>query len=472
MKKINEKIVGNIYTGNEELFIQFILGNKKEGKEEIYLENCDTTSQILGNNNTLKFAKHQYAVRDDYNEKLAEGVSSARIGTTLTNLLNKNEYILNTLMKYYKIIEDFGIDKVQELCACIEKILNESNIINVEVKYNLWEILEEANNIKEDTYSDKVQFLNFIEEVLKLKTNDYEYEDLIIIADEILEDEKDIVLRNYGILLKNILYKLEKELKEKLNKPLQMLVSQIFKKFYADYYFATNKNKLFDFLKNTRINMENSPYNTYYKNLYKYMISIENRKIADVVGRFEKFSLQEMSKIFANSLLEDIRYMIENDNNNVVYKFSNEIQETKNVHKCKITSFKELFIVSKHYILQDGNLLKTCKVCGKYFVTYNKTSNEACRRIWTNGKTCSENLDYNNKVGNTIDIKISKEKTAIRNMLKKRDVKHETKEKEIFNDKLKSYINKLDLEKSTKKDKQHKLLGWLKSQHEELKANK
>lgn len=472
MKKINEKIIGNVYTGNEKLFIQFTLGNKKEGREEIYLENYDFMNQVLGDDNSLQLAKHQYLVKDDYNEKLTEGANLARIGTTLTNLLNKNDYIISTLTKYLKFIEDFGTDKVKELCANIQNVIEKSNVKSLKTQYNLWEVLEETNNVKVDSNFEKRQFLNFIEEVLNLKTNDYEYEDLIIITDEMLENEKDIILRNYSILLKNIIYKLEKELTEKLNKPLQMLINQIFRQFYIDYYFVTKKNKLFDFFKNAKTNMENNPYNTYYKNLYEYMLNIQNRKTANVSIRFERFSLQEISKIFVRSLLEDIRYMIENDTNDIVYKFPNEIQNLKNVHKCKIASFKELFVVSKYYITQDGNLLKTCKVCGRYFITYNKTSNEACRRNWTNGKTCSENLDYNNKVGNTVDIKISKEKTAIRNMLKKRDVKYGTKEKEIFNAELKYYINKLNLEKSTKKDKQHKLLEWLKLQHAKLKENK
>lgn len=490
---MKKNIIGNVVTGDEKLFLEFTLGKKKTGIEQLLLENPILTTP----NNTNELIKTDYIIEDDYDEAIIKDNKPDRIGITLTNFMNKTDKLLPILNKYLKLIDVFNVGKVEELHTEIKAIINEFKLTEIKVDYDINKALIEIHHtlgtkdelkscqnliesISKDRNIDK-EFLNilrFIESLFHLKNNYYNYDDLILITFELLEKEQNIIQQHYNLLLLDLIKNLEQELKVAVNEVIGELVHQIFKNFYKDYYFASNPSNLFDFLVNTKTNMNNTPYNTYYKNIYNYIYKIQLESISrktnkeyDKIKRFEKFSLHEMSKIFINTLIADISYISDNYNNfpDVI---SNAIVISKNIYRYKISSFYELFYISMYYIKEDGNNLTKCDLCNRFFITQGKINEKHCRRIYKEDLNCCEYAIKYFRGTKSFTAEISDIHNKIRSMLKKRDTTHNTNQFEIFDKKYKYIKNKLDLENISKDEKAEKLLNWINLEYNNLKKIK
>lgn len=482
----------NVITGNEKLFLQFELGKKKQGIEKLFLEDSISANNLQQS----QIIKMEYVIKDDYDEKIVKGDSAARIGTTLVNLMNARDKISPILIKYYNLIQKFDINTVQDLYTNIGVIINEFKLKELRTDYEVDEALleiyqeiatkddEELKSSKQliqtlsaERYADKdfLHILKFIEKLFGIKNNNnynyYNRSDFIWIATEILGNNEGTIQIEYNFLLLNIIKELEKRLTKQVNETLKSLISKIFRNFYNDYNFASNPNNLDKLLDNTNSNMQNNPYNTYYKNMKEYVSNLKNKKASDIKERFEKFSLQEMSKIFIETLIKDIDYIC--SNYNYVPEFTtNAIIISKNTYKYEISSFYELFHISKYYIKEDGNNLKACNLCGKYFITQIKVTEQHCRRMFKKKLNCTEYINYNTRKSNSSGSQYSKELNRIHAMLRKRDSINKTDEHTKFKDKLKNKQKEIDTEKITLEKKYMKMLDWLKEEHEELKKNK
>lgn len=493
MKKI---LKGNVITGDEKLFLQFELGKKKQGIEKLFLEDSISANNLQqSENNSIKIG---YVIKDDYDEKIVKGDSAARIGTTLVNLMNARDKISPMLIKYYNLIQNFDINTVQEIYTDIGAIINEFKLKELKTDYEIDEALleiyqkiatkddEELKSCKQliqtlsaERYADKdfLYILKFIEKLFGIKNNNnynyYNRSDFIWIATEILGNNEDDIQAEYNFLLLNVVKELEKRLTQKLkeNEALKSLIGKIFRNFYNDYNFASDPNNLYSLLENIRSSMQNNPYNPYYKNMYEYISNLENKKADTILERFEKFSLKEMSKIFVETLIEDIDY-ISSNYNDVSEATTNAIIISKNTYKYEISSFYELFHISKYYIKEDGNNLKACNLCGKYFITQGKVTEQHCRRMYTKKLNCSEYVNYNTRKSNSSGSQCSKELNRIKAMLRKRDSVNKTDELVKFNEKLRNKKTEIKANESTPAKIYMKLLDWLKEEHKELKKYK
>ena len=194
-------------------------------------------------------------------------------------------------------------------------------------------LIEEYSTEKEGN-KEYLEILKFVESLFHLKPNYLRYTDLIGITIEILNNPEDSISNNYNFLLLNLIQNLEHALKKQLkpNKPLPILLYQIFKIFYADFDFAKNQNNLLKFLSETKRNMENNPYNTYYREMYKYVSSIQNFKTSNIIEKFKEFSLQDMCNVFIKSLIQDIS-CISSHYKEVPSTIFNTVTVAKNTYK-------------------------------------------------------------------------------------------------------------------------------------------
>ncbi len=497
MKKI---LIGNVITGDEKLFLQFELEKKKYGIEKLFSATAMSNDILQPSKNSNM--KVEYEIADDYNEAIIKMDNTARIGITLTNFMNKIDKIYPILNQYWNLIKDFNISKMQELYNNIEIIIQNFNLKQYKLNYNVSEALLEIHQlmaskddeelksckqliqkISQEVKPDKelLYILEFIKKIFNLKNNNYNYysyADLIWVTAEIIDENKDTIHQNYNFLLLELLKKLELKLKANVNEALKALISQIFRNFYNDYRQASNPEKLFEFLTTAKKNMENNPYNNYYKNIYKYIASIQLESISrkynkeyDKTKRFEKFSLQEMSKIFVKTLLEDINY-ISNNYNTVPNTISNTIILSKNVYKYEISSFYELFYISRYYIKEDGNNLTKCNLCGKYFITQGKITEQHCRRIYKEDLNCCEYTIKYFKETNSYKAETSNKLNKIRSMLKKRDVSHKTNEFNEFTKRYEKIKDEINSKNINQEDKDKEILNWIRLEHTNLKINK
>lgn len=479
-----------LFTGDEKLFIQFEIDKKRHGIERMLLINSMPTDLVSKNNIEI-----EYEVVDDYNEEIIKGDNTARIGITLTNFMNKIDKIYPVLNEYSNLIKDFDISKMQELYTNIESIIKDFNLEQSKLDYNVSQALLEIHQLMARTDEEELKsckqiiqeisqeenpneeishVFEFVKRIFDLKNKNYHYysySNLIWITSEILNKDEDTMQQNYNYLLLELIKKLEQKIKVKVNEPLKVLVYQIFKIFYDDFRCASNPKNLLQFFVKIKNNMEKYPYNTYYKNIYKYLSNIEDKKVSDMEERFEKFSLQEMSKIFVDTLLEDISYILENYIN-VPDTITNTNMLSKKIYKYELSSFNELFYISRYYIKKDGNNLTKCNLCGKYFITQGKIDEEHCRRIYKKKLNCCEYSNFNARKSNSLDSRISKEKNNIKTMLRKQDLMNKTKEQDDFNERYKTKLTELNSEKINLEERQRKLLEWLKAEHTNLKKSK
>lgn len=486
---MEKDIIGNVVTGNEELLLEFVLGKKKTSVEQLFIESPVVTSS----NNTNNLIKSKYNIEDDYDEDVIKDNQPDRIGITLTNFMNKTDKLLPILNKYLKLIDTFNIDKVEKLHDEIKAIINNFELKNIpnideelfqihqrildeDEKKSYKRLIDLISKIKNEKNIDTeiLKTLKFMESLFHLKNDYYNYNNLLLITVELLNKEDD-VQQYYNWLLLNLIQKLENKLNLEVNETLKILIHQIFKIFYKDYYFASNPSNLFDFLSHTSNNMKANPYNKYYQNIYKYISSIQHEAISrkinkeyDRIKRFKKFSLQEMSKIFIDTLIKDIIYISDNYNN-VPDVISNTIETSKNTYKYKISSFYELFYISRYYIEKDGNNLTKCNLCGRYFITQGKVTEKHCRRIYKENLNCCEYAIKYFRETKSFSAEISDTHNKIRSMLKKRDASHNTKQFDEFNTKYKDIKNKIDLENISRDEKAEKLLNWINLEYKNLK---
>ena len=93
---MEKDIIGNVVTGNEELFLEFVLGKKKTCVEQLFIEN----PVVINSNNIHNLIKSKYNIEDDYDEEIIKNNQPNRIGITLTNFMNKTDKLLPILNKY------------------------------------------------------------------------------------------------------------------------------------------------------------------------------------------------------------------------------------------------------------------------------------------------------------------------------------------------------------------------------------
>ena len=124
---MEKDIIGNVVTGNEELFLEFVLGKKKTCVEQLFIEN----PVVINSNNIHNLIKSKYNIEDDYDEEIIKNNQPNRIGITLTNFMNKTDKLLPILNKYLKLIDTFNIDKVKKLHDEIKAIINNFELKNI-----------------------------------------------------------------------------------------------------------------------------------------------------------------------------------------------------------------------------------------------------------------------------------------------------------------------------------------------------
>lgn len=489
---------GMVITGNEKFILEFTLGKKRTGIEKVYVQKnknfFEKTSvketsideSLYTDENLMKL---EYLVFDDF-----EKGNINRVGTTLVNFLNQADKIREYLFMYLKKVENLSIKEIENLCNKIKKIIDDykvnSNEIDKELSYTFYEIwanarlneifecceqlekhIDAKNNKGEHIIEEELRAIKFTKKIFSLKfENYYDESTIFLITDSIFQNEeiidnstlKNIVEDIYNHNLKVLIQDLERKIKDFLNEPLQILIDIIFKQFYGDFYTINNKKeKLYDYFVRSAKNSERYPYNLYYKNMFEYMDKIRKKKGPNIIEKFKNFSFKEMSIIFIKSLISNIDEMI-TENNKELPLFSSNIIINNKTHQSEISSLYEMFYISKYYISQDGRELKKCHLCGKYFVTENTTAETHCRRIFKNGKNCSEYANLNSRTGNDISKKIGKIYNNITSMLRNRDKYNHTTELANFN---KRY-NDIKLQG----EETQQLLSWLKEEHKKLKS--
>lgn len=514
---------GNIVTGEENFYMIFTNGAKKKGTEEIQFTLSPNNKEIK--QETLKDGETFLEILDF--------TGTAKIGTTLIKFLNKSDKIKSTLIKYFKFIENF---KIEELYKKIETLISDFHINKFEpnlimdicykIYYNVSKIdaLQLCNELIEilvnlDDYASKnpknsnglkflttiysydddfcndlekedlLQILQFSKSIFSLKNSFYEVGDMLTILELILEDKKDELVANYKLILSNIIYGLQCRLEKIVkDKSLILLIKQVFKNYYDDYNKFTITSSLYDLTKTFRNNVENNPYNTYYNAFYSYLLNLqEEKQNRDIERKRNRLPIEKvnsvftfknivykMTEIFVKTLRDDIIFMQENYEQDISVNSANIIIE-ENTYKIAISSLNELFYYSKHFINKDGRSLKSCKLCGNYFVTEYKNSEIYCRNIYKAKKTCSEIANFNSGIGNTIDKKVAKKVKSIREMLRKRDNISNIDELQTFNIKWKNKKEELQANKELKSDRNklyEEALQWLEEQHSLLKDRK
>ena len=155
---------------------------------------------------------------------------------------------------------------------------------------------------------------------------------------------------------------------------------------------------------------------------------------------------------------DKIRYQLEfNDN---------PILKENNTYKYSITSFKDLFYISRKFVLKGNSRIGKCKKCNRYFLTQNRSDEKYCHRINKDGKVCKK---YN--VQNEPEI-WKKTYKQIYNMLSKRDERNSI----IYPDKkfneLQEFIQKFQLIERKFGNDDIKIQEWLEGEHKRLKSKK
>ncbi len=483
-----KNVTGNVVTGNEKLFLEFEINKKRNGIEKVCLQNVHINNGSLTNilNNDETLLKVEYIVKDTYNN------IKGRIGTTLVNFLNEADEIRAILVTGLENIGKFEKKHIANMHKKIEQYISKLKAMHIQtnkigsiineiyylpINKNKIEICDEIISQNLDIDTEDLEIVSVMKKIfLLIKDNSYYKEsDLIMIVNAILEEHMNLTEEIYRQILINFVKELEFKIKEKLekvttkNRELQTLIFIIFNNFYKDYNMTDIDNRLFDFFQISRSNAKNNINNTYYQEIHKYMVDIQDTK-GTTLKKFDKFSIKEMIKIFIKSLIKDIEKIVIDYEQQEVF-ISNTVVIQKNVYKYEISSLIDLANISRRYILEDGRKLKKCHICGRFFVTETKTTETHCKRIFKDGKTCSEYANYNSRVGMDIAKKISKEIDAIKSMLRKRDRNNDTNQLKVFERKLNN-IKKQLFKEYTEEKANEKLFKWLEKEHLELKKRK
>lgn len=440
----------NTITGKEKLFIEFEIGKSKtESTETIFLKNSDIKIEKLLNdseNKVLLFEK-KYRVQDDHNEK----GSINKVGTTIVNLLNASNDLLLALNQFLSVLENFNFEEVKQICLKISGIIDKYKLRTYNVKnitdnlYMLYNTIIDArlykkykgniSNMKKELYYSITDYVKdkedynrlilcdeFLEEIYSLKNDYISKLDLIILVDVMLHNEVDLEKNFFHQILLNIVEKLENNLRKNFKKPLRHLLRQIFKQFYNDFKTADDDTSLNKLLKNSEEKLEQKPYNNYYKELDTYLSILENNSINEIKKiksshiinnhlpkKFDQFTYKDMAIVFVKSLIDDIEFMKNNyQEHNTELKYYNAIKPKENTYIYEISSWRELFYVSKFHIQKNKTYLKRCATCGKIFIAEKPNRDNNCqRKCYSNPKyTCREYASkcYRKSSKNTITI--------------------------------------------------------------------
>lgn len=328
-----------------------------------------------------------------------------------------------------------------------------------------------------------------VKTICVLKDSDESYEEILRVRDlyneqdnvalpgttlvNLLNRTDDIysILENYirmseTISVETQIHNLQYEIGSKLRyKPLNILVKRIFDSFIVDFDILSETEPSQDDLEEYKKNSEDDFCNirTFYELLYKYVSKeIEDNKVI-LSGRF-------IFKVFIVSLLQDIKFIIDNCEKDII-----EIPEKYQVDKYEIRTLKDLFYISKYQIQKRNKRIKRCKICNKYFVTKgNKTTEVYCRRKYKGKKyTCQEFGTYSKrKIDNTTyDLRgdLKRELNNTTTMLRKQDKDNNTNLKDDFMKRYKIKFSELEALEISEDEILQMKLDWLKEQHEILK---
>ena len=413
--KASEEIDPNkqiIITPDAELFMGFNIGEKKNGVEKVYLEDTPITKPIL-----LDKLNRERKIKLEAKKKIYD-----------KPYYEYNPPEEDVLTQWYFDIRD-DIGEINTKSA-------RKNIIGT----TLVNFLNKLDKI--------IPILNRY--ILKFKDLDTENQELF---DYIKELEHVLILQ--------------------LNLPLTFLVKGVFKTFYKDYeYIMSHKDEIYSFQTISEDNLKRKPYNTYYKQVYKYMVDISS---ADTCKRYEKFNIKDVAQKFLNSIQQDICNMLNNYDLELKYEYI-RVDIADDMAKSTVTSLNELFYYSKYHIEKDGRELKCCDLCGRFFVTDYRNTETHCRRLYDRNsqKNCCDEANLNSKRGYGYSKLIDNELAKIKLQLLIRDCQNNTFEMVAFYKELcKRAKYRLDTELNKKEiiKYDNELLSWLKSKTEQLKDN-
>lgn len=279
------------------------------------------------------------------------------------------------------------------------------------------------------------------------------------------------ILENYikmseNISVENQIHNLQYEIDSKLRyKPLNILVKRVFNSFIVDFGILSETEPSQDDLEEYKNNSEDDFCNirTFYELLYQYVSkAIDNNKVI--------FSERFIFKIFIIALLQDIKFIIDNCDEDTI-----KIPEKYQVDKYTVRTLKDLFYISEYQIQKRNKRIKKCKICGKYFVTKgNKTTEVYCRRKYKGKKyTCQEFGTYSRRrIDNTtVDLRgdVKQELNRTTTMLRRQDSKDNTNLKDDFMKRYKIKFLELEALEISEDEILQMKLDWLKEQHEILK---
>lgn len=475
-----------VLTVDAKLYIEFLLGSSKKGKERIFYEDSPKTKKQVEdrlnkyrkiaiekkakkeNNKYIKYypeqlAKWTFNISDDYEELRTYDNKEEIIGTTLVNFLNKVDIIIQDINIFEKKLKQYNIIAIRSKKDRILSLLNKYKIEDFNID-NIYEGLTMAlyNDYKYFDDNKEIEtILNLAQELFLLEDNYFEKEDL---KQFILDIINNVYTENEmyeKILLYNI-KRFENKIQNSVNNPLKYIVNEIFNCFYKHYNYITLNNSLYEFFNKLQDDVQEYMYNKYYKNLYEYMIEIEDVEEERLDRKFNNIELIKVVDIFVNSLRNDIVTMLENyDTRNIDFGNTNLIKEDKKV-LLHITSLNELYFYSQYCINEDGRALKYCKLCGRFFITDYKVSENNCRRIYEEGNeklSCCDIIKYNSNKGYGRKRKIENRLAKIKLELIKMDCKNKTSKYSIFQQQLYKFIKENKYEKTEEHYKE--ILEWL-----------
>ena len=498
----------NLITGKEQIIFQFKIEKSKEGIEKIYIQNNPIANDLIlsgldeKEKKEIETIKREFKIKDDYGD---EGGNN-RIGTTLTNLLNKSDDILIILEKYRKIVKEENIERIEEVYAKILTLIDKFKLkqLNIEKVLNLMykiyyvfndielskkikdkkiiyrEIISQYEEIQKNKYYEVVN--NFLEELYLLKAEYLEEIELIILTENILDKNDEAIENCYKNLLLKIMKELENKLKSKINLPLKFLLYQMFSIFYKDYEVIKEEKALNKFWLNTYERYKQRIYNTYYEKTSIYMNSLYDKSInrikeikrmpkgdIELPKKFENFSYQDMAIIFVQSLIDDIEFMINNyENRDLNFTNISLLKAPNSDNKYEILFWNELFYVSMYYIFKNKTTLKKCKTCNKIFIAQKPNRDKNCQRKCpkNNKLTCREYADKSYRKGNGTKNEVSKIVNKIYAMLNKR-----LENDKIDTNKFSGITKELESLKNKYEDNEEVLLKKLEEFHFKLKNN-
>ena len=279
---------------------------KKNNSNKIY-EKLNNEIKMLKINNT-NFLKQNKKLK----EKLILKEKEISNLSTLINTLNITKKEKENINKDLYIINNNN-DNTNDIKK-LQKLLDESNILNNKLKENIKNLNEEISSLK----NNNIININKINELIK--SNDEKYNKIVLLENDLIKTKKEIINKNDKINNLNDKYF---ELVAEINKNKKEINEQnqnriLFeKKSQNEINVLKNKIEELEF-KNKRINVEN-------KNLKEK----SERQIEEI----------KKQETLINELNDKIK-LFENNNNNINNYLNNNITN-ENISESKIEDKKE-----------------------------------------------------------------------------------------------------------------------------------